>query len=829
MSELAPFHLPSRAARDLGFLEVQGILSSLCFSPYGREALEQDIFPSSMDALITRLEESLEGRAAVERKVAPDFGSLKDVRPILEAIPKGVVLGAPEILDVAKTLDGLARLHDVITFQRDEAPRLVELAEDIDDDRRFVKRVQRSFDESGQLTDDASPALAQLRGKVRALRAEAQEKLQTLIVELDDAGTLRDRNFTLRNDRYVVPVKSEYQGRVDGIVHDASQTGQTVFIEPRALLQIGNRIKIARSEVIEEENRILQDLTLEVGEHGPRLTHDLARAARIEAAFARGTFAARIDGRRPLLEAATKTSRWMLYRARHPLLAWMRDAALRRGDAHGPIIDNDVGFGAQRALIVSGPNAGGKTVALKTFGLIAILARAGIPVPCDEDSVVPLCAAVLATVGDEQSLGEGLSSFSGHLVALRGILDELEQSVARGPVLVLLDELLSGTDPSQGASLAQSLLEHLVDKGAYVVATTHYERLKALALIDEIEAEGGKRIARFRNASVALEPGTGRPTFRLVLDQAGTSNAMEAARRYGLPDDVIGRAERLQAPDERDLQQMIAALAERQGALERRLSEASEEKAKFEIESRRLEKKLADVEREAARLRREGAKAFLDELKEARRLVAEAIEATKGPADARTLNRMSHDLQLEEQRARAQMEPPAAQRSELLRPASVKAGDVVEVTTMPGSRLTVLEVSGDEAVVGRGSMRMRAALDTLRAPGSDADAETKRNRASRGSVGSQVPPALGTEPKTTDNSLDVRGQRVDEALEVLEPFLDRLLRQGRSRAYILHGHGSGALKKAVRAALQASRYVERSGAADPDEGGDGVTVAHLRG
>lgn len=817
-TSLPPLHLSERAARDLGFVEIQAILAGTCKTPFGRESLAEDPFPTSTEAVEARLDEAMEARAAVERKVAPDFGSIRDVRAVLDAVDKGVVLGSIDILDVAKTLDALARLHDVLTFQGAEAPRLTALGAEIDDDRRFSRRVLRSFDEQGALTDDASPELSALRGKVRALRAEAQEQLGSLVRELDEAGLLRDRNFTVRNDRYVLPVKSEFQARVEGIVHDASQTHQTVFVEPRALLQLGNRIKIARADVEQEEQRILRELSLEIAELASRLAADLDRAGRAEAAFARGTFAARTDGRRAHVRPGAKTL--TLLHARHPLLEHLRVEALAENRPAGPVIGNDIAFGGARALVISGPNAGGKTVALRTAGIVALLARAGIPASVDENSVIPPFAAVCCSIGDAQSLEGGYSSFSGHLVVLRGILEEIEDHRERGAVLCLLDELLAGTDPSQGAALAQATLEHVVERGALVVATTHYERLKVLGILAEAhEGKEGTAPGRFRNAAVALDP-HGRPTFHVVLDQAGTSNALDAARRYGLPASIVERSSALLSPDEKELQAVLRTLSEQKSLLEGRLAEAEAARARITAESEKLERKLADVEREAARLRKEGKRAFLDEIREARKAVAEAIEATKG-GDARTLNRASQALQELEQATRADVEAPPP-RAELTRPPSVKVGDVVELASVPGSRVTVLEVDGDNILVARGAVKMRSTLDQLRSP----EAERPRG-GSRAPAPAAGPAGTAAEPRTTENTLDVRGRRAEEALELVDAFLDRMLRNGRTKAYILHGHGSGALKKALRASLASNRYVARATPADPDDGGDSWTVVSL--
>lgn len=837
---LPPLRVSDRALVDLGFHEVQDVLRGLARTPFGREALVDDVFPVDVDVLGRRTATAMEAKSATLRKVAPDFGGLREVRHIVDASGKGIVLGATDILDVAKTIDALGRLKDVITFQGEEAPVLAEMAGHVADERRFARRVFRSFDESGQLTDDASPELSIRRARVRVLRQEAQEKLVDLVRELGDADLLRDRNFTVRNDRYVLPVKSEFQGKVDGIVHDASQTHQTVFIEPRALLQLGNRIKIARADVVEEEQRILAELSLEIDELAPRLASDLKIAGQLEAAFSRGAFAAAIDGVVVDVDATTSGRTVLdLRRARHPLLSWMKAKASADGKSASPVTPNDLQLGERssdsratsgkgaRCLVVSGPNAGGKTVALKTIGLLSLMARAGIPVSVDGGSV-PAWSGISVSIGDEQSLQGGFSSFSGHLVGVKAIVDDVAVDTKRGPALVLFDELMSGTDPAQGAALAQAVLEDLVHQGAVVVVTTHYDRLKALGLA----GAAGTDKPLFRNASVGVDA-HGRPTFVLTLDEVGTSNALDAARRFGLPESTLSRALALLEPDQKELQGLLRVLSEQKAMLQGRLDEAEEKRVVYEKETGKLEKRLVDVEAERARLRREGKKAFLDELKEAREEIARAIEAARSGAapheKGRALNAASHALKKLDDDTHAELGPQKEPASTLLAPKTVNAGDVVELSTMPGVRLTVVEVSEDEVVVARGAVRTRAPLGNVRRPGESKKEKALASSASSSRKTKQAAPVLqgGPEPRSSDNSLDVRGQRADEAVELLEAFLDKLLREGRSTGFLLHGHGGGQLKKALRAWLSQSRYVKGHTSGALDDGGDGWTVIEL--
>lgn len=326
------------------------------------------------------------------------------------------------------------------------------------------------------------------------------------------------------------------------------------------------------------------------------------------------------------------------------------------------------------------------------------------------------------------------------------------------------------------------------------MATTHYERLKVLGIVGQGH-EG--RHGAFRNAAVALDA-QGRPTFHLVLDQAGTSNALEAARRYGLPDAIVERSSLLLSPDEKELQAVLRTLAEQKGVLAAKLVDAEAAHQRLALESDRIERKLAEVEREAARLRREGKRAFLEEIRDARKVVAEAIEATKG-GDARALNKASQALQAMEQATRADVEAPPP-RADLTRPAQIKVGDVVELASIPGSRVTVVELDGDQVLLARGAVKMRATIEQLRSPAperprprsSSSSAPSAAQSAAQSAPQSGSMPAPGgtsTEPRTSDNTLDLRGRRAEEGLELLDAFLDRMLREGRSRAYILHGHG----------------------------------------
>jgi DNA mismatch repair protein MutS2 len=521
MAELPAFILPPRAARELGWRDVVAILEERCATPFGAEALAREPFPRTRAGVNARTEDVLESAHLVEQRTLPDFASMEDLRPWLDLVEKDAALSPAELSAVARTVAAIARVRDLVESRADEVPRLLERVAALVDEREWAQRVLRSFDDGGRITDEASPRLREVRERVRSLRADASSKLESIIRGYDGTEILRERNFTVRNDRYVLPVRAEHQAKVDGIVHDASQTGQTVYVEPQALLELGNRIKIAQAAVIEEEQRILHELSQEVKQRASTLRAQLRHAGEIDALFARGAFAAAIGaGRVEILDEGAGAG-FELRRARHPLLAWARHAALADGQPADDVVANDIGLGGRRALVITGPNAGGKTVALKTVGLCAALARAGMPLPVAPDSKMPLCTAVFSTIGDQQSLEDALSSFSGHLEALRDILEQTAAHARRGPALCLLDELAAGTDPAQGAAIAQSVLEELVDEGAHIVARTHFERLKLLGLAEREDNP-------FRNASLALDGQT-----RVVTACPGASSS--APRRCSPP------------------------------------------------------------------------------------------------------------------------------------------------------------------------------------------------------------------------------------------------------------------------------------------------------
>ncbi len=810
----------SKTRKVLGLDEIDHLVAGMCQTPFGREQLRGDLLGEvSAEQFAARQEQAEQARSWAGLEVRPDFAGVVDVREVLDLVAKDGTLTALDVVQIGKAIDAMGRIKAYVESRRDELAALVQIAQGLLDDRPFAARIATSFDDEGYITDQASPELLARRNRVRTLRKEAQGILDDQVRAFADEGVLQEKNFTVRHDRYVLPVKAEFQRKVEGIVHDASQTGQTVFIEPRAMLEVGNRITVAQALVKEEEHRILVEYTQEVRARREMLLGALGVTGALEALYVRGRFAHATAAVRPRVDDQAALH---LPGARHPQLLYTRRVE------PGSVVPQDIDLGGKQALVISGPNAGGKTVALKATGIGAVLARQGLLLPAGEDATVPPYAAVLAAVGDEQDLSQDLSTFSGHLAALSDIVDQTRTHIARGPVLVLLDELCAGTAPEQGAALAQSILETLVDLGATVVATTHYERLKTLAVAEETSP-------RFRNAKVGTDPETGRPTFTLIMDSMGASNAFDAARRHGLPDDIIARAEALMDPTGQQMQGLLEQLHTLVDKAEREQQEAARERARLREKRLALTERIDALHQEQTALRKGEAREVLKDLDRARKAIAAAIEQAR-TADAKTLNELSHELKDKEQDLQdiERGDDEAALGEPLT---AVQRGQKVVAASMPQVVLEVLQIDGDNITLGKGALTMKVSLSQLRKPVGPqrGRAEPPTRRAAKKRAPKKRGPKKKVEsagpakesPRNKDNTLDVRGHRVGEALSKVEGFLDKMVVEREARAYIIHGHGTGALKKAVRQLLTESHYVDAHDAAPAEAGGDGCTVVQL--
>ncbi|HEX2485493.1 MAG TPA: endonuclease MutS2, partial [Myxococcota bacterium] len=546
------FRVAPRTLERLEWAELVERLAGCARTPGGAARARGALFEPDTASVRERLAETSEARALLGEGGGPPTEGVRDLDASLLRLAKGGALGAGELLDVASTAGALAATARFLAARAERAPRLAGLAAGIVDPSGLADAIGAALEPDGTVRDAASPVLARARREARELAAEAQSRIERLLRDADVAGALSDSYFTVRNDRYVLPVRAESRTRVPGIVHDASASGGTLYVEPEALVDVNNRHKQAELAIVRETERVLRELSERVADARGDLVAGLDALDAVDLAFARGRLSAELDAVEPEVRDGGVLRLPLL---RHPLL--------------GPeAVPNDLALGdGTTVLVVSGPNAGGKTVALKALALAVLLARAGLHVPAARGARVDVFDAVLADIGDAQDLREHLSTFSAHVANLAEIA-----RAADARTLVALDEVGVGTDPSEGAALAQAVLEELADRGARVVATTHYNLLKEMAEVDP----------RFANASVEFDPETLAPTYRLRLGAAGSSSALAVAARMGMPASVLARADALLEREDRRLDRMLAELQASRASLERERSEAGRLRAESE-------------------------------------------------------------------------------------------------------------------------------------------------------------------------------------------------------------------------------------------------------
>jgi len=792
-----------RTLEELGWQEVLRGLAGRSRTPEGRKAALALPFLASPGEARESLLAVAEARALSEQRIALPLGEVGDVEAHLERSGKGGGLAPLALRECAALVRAAARTRAALEPRAAEAPRLWALAGALSADTSLADRIESAIEPSGAVSDRASPALAALRDRVRGLHRALKTQVESLLGDEEMGRHLRDRYYTIRNERYVLPVLASARSAVPGIVHNASQSGQTLFVEPAQMVGLGNELSIAAAMAAEEEERVLRELSEAVARRSEGLARDLAVLGALDLLEAKARLASDLDAHAP--EVGEPSAGFELLSLRHPILVLQGKKVVASHVRLEP---------PRRALVVSGPNGGGKTVAITAVGLSALMLRAGLPAAAAAGSRLPFFAEVRAAVDERGDLARDLSTFTAHLTAVR------EMAAGAGPgSLVLVDEIAADTDPREGAALAAAILEDLLARGATVLVTTHLDELKALALTD----------ARFANARVGFDAERLVPTYQLHLGAPGSSSALDVARRVGISEGVVERAR--------------ASLSGRGGALGQALRALEEERARLEAERRGLEaeREAARGREEAARSREEAARRaekeasarvaedLAAEVEAARREVADLLAGLQAAPTVRKATEAAAQLDAWAGTV-AQAAKVAGARarvgSEALPGAAVEKGVRVRVASLEQEG-EVLEVSGEEALVRVGALKVRRPLGDLlplrgRAPPAPSLAKGRGERL-EAAKGARAAPVQAPERR-----LDVRGLRVEELLREVERFLDRLYAEGEPDCVILHGHGTGALKQALREHLASSPYVAAFRPGDRHEGGDAVTVVALR-
>jgi DNA mismatch repair protein MutS2 len=804
-------HGLAKTLRDLEWARVVAAVAARCAGPLGTKLLELELAPDIASARIA-MEETREALALRKDGEPLPLAGIRDVRASLDRVARSGVLDGPSIRDVKVTLGAARALRVFLSRRKERTPRLSRACALDPTLDALEEEIGSAVEGDGTVSDSASPELRRLRQEVGNLRAKIVARLEQMLIEHHDV--VQDRFHTIREGRYVVPMRTDAHDKIPGIVHGTSGSGATVFIEPRALVEQQNRLTIALAEMEAEQARILAQLSELVRERLPELRAAVDALDRADLRNASARLAEDLRATVPHLEAEPKIA---IAGARHPLLM------LDRID----VVPNTVSLEAGHALVLSGPNAGGKTVALKLLGTFALMARTGLPVPADEGATIGFFDPILSDVGDEQSIQKNLSTFSAHVSNLASILSRTTDST-----MVLLDEVATGTDPGEGAALACAVVDTLCRRGAAVAVTTHYEPLKAMAIDDP----------RLRNASVGFDVDRMAPTFHLRMDVPGASSALAVAQRFGLDHVVIERARALLPEQARTFDHLVRRLEAQHDAAARERESYEAERAALGKERARVEDELRRIrEREQKKLTEEGEKllALIRETREEVR-TARAAMRKKGDADAALVEAARVAVERAAQRVgeggdlgsvrKGEGEP---ERGSRIDPSALVSGVRVWVPRLRAEMEIVEGPTRGRVRVASGAVKLWVGVDEVRSL-----AAPKIESAS--GPASPPPPAkvarhqdaapepAPVEVRTDANSLDLRGLRVDEAIALTESFLDRLYGSGERVGFLNHGVGTGALRDAVREYLRtASRYVRRWRPGDTDEGGDRITVVHI--
>ncbi len=768
---------------------------------------------------VTDLEEILKRQARTSEArrlldVSGDVGvrSAHDVRPLVDRAARRGVLEPSELLAIKDTLISSRELAKVFERGAETYPALAEVAVYLPPPPGVVDVISRTISERGEVLDSASQKLASIRGEIRVAHERLLSRLQKMVTDSNVSPMLQEAIITQRNGRYVIPLRAEFKGRVRSIVHDQSSSGATLFVEPLVIVELNNRWHELQLAERDEVRRILAEVSDVVGGVAEYITLLVEALARIDLALMCAKYAEDLRAAEPLLESLKGKGRpnhpgsvIRLDQARHPLL-----------DPH-TVVPIDVVLDASTfAVVITGPNTGGKTVTLKTVGLLVLMAQSGLHIPARSGSGLSVFHDVFADIGDEQSIEQSLSTFSGHIRNIVRIL-----RLADEKALVLFDELGAGTDPQEGAALARAILSHLVERRISCLVATHYPELK-------VYAHGTPGVL---NASMEFDLETLRPTYHLTLGLPGRSNALAIARRLDLPQEIIDRARSELNPDELRAEDLLNEI-HRQRDLTRK-SRQQAEQAQRQVEKQRADltsrlEKIEDERRailENARQRSEAeVSALQDELEELRRQMARARQ----PLDA------LKSLQEQVAEVSTAVQKPVERRSfqeGVSRP--LRLGDKVRVRSikMEGV-ITAMSESDFEVQVG--NLRVRARQNDLQRVGEPEPAaveESSKTILSRPSQPARTakPAATATFYASPGMELDLRGQRVEDALEALDRYLESAYLAGLPFVRIIHGKGTGRLRQMVRESLAHSPHVKNWESGAENEGGDGVTVARLAG
>ena len=789
--------------KSIRVLELPQLLERLSQKAVSEAAKEHALrlTPSTDADDVRRLQDETDAaRALIGLRGSPSFSGVKDVREALARAERGGMLNPRELLTIAGLLTNSRRVREYYEADQGEGTVLDRMFDSLHANRFLEDKITTSILSEDEIADAASPELADIRRHKRAASAKGRQILQKIISSPSYKSTLQEALITQRDGRFVVPVKADHRGDLPGLVHDISASGATLFVEPMGVVQANNELKELEAKEKKEIERILFALSAEAAGFAEAILWDYDILVHLDLIFARGELSYQMDAARPEIRTDGSVS---LRRARHPLL----------DPAKAVPIDIEVGRSFD-TLVITGPNTGGKTVSLKTLGLLCLMAQCGLHIPAGDRSAVSVFTGILADIGDEQSIEQSLSTFSAHMKTIVNILDE-----ADGDSLVLFDELGAGTDPVEGAALAIAVIEHVRARGAKVAATTHYAELKTFAMTT----------AGVENASCEFDVETLCPTYKLLIGIPGKSNAFAISARLGLDPRVIETAKQQMDAESIRFEDVLTQLEIKRQQLEKEKEEIDRLHAKQEEDSRRAREFRAQMERakENARSRGEAeAKRILADAKSAAdaafRELDELRKAQKKQLDAQAMNEKRVEIVSELNAARERAGVRDESREPIPAPSRpISAGDLVEI---PGTNrpAEVTAVKGDRLVLKAGVLSMTVKNDEVRLIEDDERAAMKKTTA----PASPTRRILNTAAAARE--LDLRGMETLEAESVLENYLDAARRAHLETVTIIHGKGTGTLRKAVQAYLRRDKTVKSFRLGNYGEGESGVTIVEFK-
>jgi len=791
-------------AKSLNTLELPKILDRLtgyCSFSGGVE-LARGLAPTTdLAEARRRSQETSEARKLLALKTDVSIGGARDVRKFAADAAIGAVLYPSEILEIKSTLIAGRALKRLLSKLGDQFPRLAFIASGIDECPGVVEAIGKTIDERGEVLDSASDKLAAIRREVKIAHDRLLQKLQAILNSSRYTTYLQENLITQREGRYVIPLKAEHKGKLRGVVHDQSASGATLFVEPLATVELNNTWRQLQLQEQEEIRRILSELCALIGEQAEAIQNTVAALADLDLAFAKAKYADVLHASEPTLKAIASLRSPVSNSRQHP------GSAIELRDARHPLLDPTTVVPIDFILdegtyvvVITGPNTGGKTVSLKTVGLLALMAQSGLHIPAQSGSTLSIFEGVYADIGDEQSIEQSLSTFSSHITNIIGLLKK-----ANSRSLVILDELGAGTDPAEGSAIARAILSYLLDLGVTTLGTTHYPELKAYAHTTPGVA----------NASVEFDLQTLAPTYHLTIGLPGRSNAFAIATRLGLDDTIIGDAKKLMPTTDLEAEKLLDEIHRQRDMTrkERALAEAARTEA-LQLEAQ-LERRLERIEEERQKIlesARAEAKIETEKLQDELRDLRRKLHTAALPLAAiKEVEAAVEKLAEEAELAATPFVPSVGPR----RPFRLGQGVWLRNLKTEG---TLLSLTASEAEIQIGRLRVRAKLDELQSL-----AETK----------SQTPKPQPQLPTLTPNSnspgmeIDLRGQTVEEGLLALERYLDAAYLSNLPWVRIIHGKGTGKLRQAVREALRASDLVVSHETGKDSEGGEGVTIAKL--